>query len=473
MHKRIKHLIKNIKDVFDIDEINKIAKDTKFVQRKSNIKAQDFLTLNVFHGEDICSAPLSQLVSKYDMLFDTQISKQALDKRFNKYSVEFMREMFNQMMHSQNTTIKGLDDTLNLYFNRVIINDSTSFSLPKEFKKEFAGSGGVISPSAIKIQLQYELLSGSFMRVDIFSGTKNDAEYLKTMKKDKERKDLKLADLGYFKVEYLKRIARSGSSFISKVKSNTSLYIKNPNPEKYKVGSIKKSTEYIKIDILELAKPLAQGETIELKDIYIGSKKELKSRLIVTKLTEENKIKREITHQENIKKKRGTLKQSRIDFNSINAYITNVSSEVLTDTQVHDLYTLRWQIEIMFKVWKSIFKISQVKKVKIERFKCFLYGRLIALLLSSSIVFTAKNIIMEEDNKEISEIKSFGALAQYLPKLATEIFKGELCIIRILKRIICNFKRLGIKSRKKNKKTVFDILQILTLKLSEIEKIAI
>lgn len=179
------------------------------------------------------------------------------------------------------------------------------------------------------------------MRIDIYPGTKSDAEYLKTMKKDKNRKDLKLADLGYFKVDYLKKLNKSGTSFISKVKSDTSLYIKNPNPERCKVGTIKKSSEYIKIDILELAKPLAEDETIELKYIYIGSKKELKSRLIVTKLTEENKIKRQITHQENIRKKRGTLKQNRIDFNSINAYITNVSDEILIDTQVHDLYTLR------------------------------------------------------------------------------------------------------------------------------------
>ena len=107
MHKRIKHLIKNMKDVFDVDEINKIAKETKFVQRKSNITARDFLVFNVFHGEDICSAPLTQLISKYDLLFDTQISKQALDKRFNIYCVKFMQEIFNQMMHSQNTTLKG------------------------------------------------------------------------------------------------------------------------------------------------------------------------------------------------------------------------------------------------------------------------------------------------------------------------------------------------------------------------------
>lgn len=76
----------------------------------------------------------------------------------------------------------------------------------------------------------------------------------------------------------------------------------------------------------------------------------------------------------------------------------------LSTQQIHDVYSLLWQIEIMFKIWKSIFNIDNVKNVKIERFKCFLYGRLIALLLSSSIVFTAKDIIHKEDSKEINLI---------------------------------------------------------------------
>lgn len=71
MHKKLKHLIKNIKEVFDIEHIEKIARETGFVKRKSNITATDFLALNVFHGSDICSSPLSQLASKYDALFST------------------------------------------------------------------------------------------------------------------------------------------------------------------------------------------------------------------------------------------------------------------------------------------------------------------------------------------------------------------------------------------------------------------
>ncbi len=55
------------------------------------------------------------------------------------------------------------------------------------------------------------------MNIDIFSDIKNDAEYIKVMKKDRQNKDLKLADLGYFKIDYLKRLDKSSLSFISKV----------------------------------------------------------------------------------------------------------------------------------------------------------------------------------------------------------------------------------------------------------------
>ena len=401
------------------------------------------------------------------------LSKQALDKRFNKHSVEFMKEIFVRFLYAQNSTLTSLEHTLRTYFDRVIINDSTSFILPKEFKRKFPGSGGSGSPSSIKIQLQYDLLTGSFMNVDIFSGIKTDVEYLKTMKKYKNNKDLKLADLGYFKIDYLKRIDKSGTSFISKVKSNTSLYIKNPNPEKYKVGTIKKSSEYIKIDIIKLVDPLASGETIELNDIYIGSKKYFQSRLIITKLTKENKEKRVFNHIEGVRKKRLTLSQRRLDFNSVNAYITNVPSDIIASNQVHEIYSLRWQIEIIFKVWKSIFKINQVKKVRLERFMCCLYGRLIALLLSSTIVFTFKSIILEEDKKEISELKAFGNLTQYFPKLSFEIFKGEFYISRIFKSVLSNFKRFGIKSKKNHKKTAFDILKLIKLEFFELTIFAI
>ena len=153
-----------------------------------------------------------------------------------------------------------------------------------------------------------------------------------------------------------------------------------------------------------------------------------------------------------------------------NIYITNVDSRILSYQDVHEVYSLRWQIELMFKIWKSIFKINRVKKVKIERFKCFLYGRLIALLLSSTIVFTAKDIILQEDYKEISDMKSFQKVVEYFPRLRVEIFEGEIAIIKSLQRLIKVIRKLGVKSKKKNRKTVNEIISLLKKSESKLEK---
>lgn len=66
-----------------------------------------------------------------------------------------------------------------------------------------------------------------------------------------------------------------------------------------------------------------EGETAQLDNIYISSQKELQSKLIVTKLTAENKVKRELIHKKNIQKHRGTLSKQRSDWNSVNVYMTN------------------------------------------------------------------------------------------------------------------------------------------------------
>jgi len=311
------------------------------------------------------------------------------------------------------------------------------------------------------------------MCCDIRKGTDNDATYLNTMCEYIEPYDLKLADLGYYKVEYLKEIHDRKAFFITKLKSDTRIYIKNPNPDRYANGNIKKSTNYIKIDIQEIIKPLVEGETIELKDIYLGQKKDLKTRLIVTKLTEENKKKRQFKHLKDIKKGRGTLNKRSIEWNSVNVYATNTAVDMLTSEQVHHVYSLRWQIELMFKIWKSIFKINKVKKLKIERFKCFLYGRLIALLLASTIVFTGKDIINEETSIEISDMKSFDTVVEYFPLLRVEFFKGELSIIRVFKKIIACIKKLGVKSKRKGRKSIKEILSFMKMPSDEVEVMVI
>lgn len=45
-----------------------------------------------------------------------------------------------------------------------------------------------------------------------------------------------------------------------------------------------------------------------------------------------------------------------------NIFITNAAAEQLNTAQIYTFYKLRWQIELLFKIWKSLFHIDKIGK---------------------------------------------------------------------------------------------------------------
>lgn len=473
MNKRIKQLLKSLKELYSIQIIEKIALETKFMKRKSKLTPEIFLSLCLFGGEDLCRSSLLQLKSRLEAKEDITISPQALDQRFNENAVEFLKAIFNEMLEKQNRILRDNNVLLRSHFKSIKVVDSTTISLPEHLKSTYRGSGGSSSDAAAKIQLEYELFTGNFIQCGIVEGVSNDADYLATLEKGIEANDLHLKDLGYFKAEHFQYIEKCGAYYLSKLKSTAAIYVKNDNPEIMSNGKVRKDSLYKRVDIEEIVKPLAEGETIELLDIYIGKNDKFKTRLIVTKLTEECKKKRENKFLKDVKRKNKKINNKNIFWNTINVYITNIPAETFDKAQLHDIYALRWQVELMFKIWKSTFKIHDVKKVKLERFQCFLYARLTALLLTSSIVSTGKKITYEEKGKELSEIKSFAIVKEFFPKIREKIFKGELLLFAFLNKIMVSLLKHGRKSTKKGRKSTSSIIENVRIYENELANIAI
>ena len=114
------------------------------------------------------------------------------------------------------------------------------------------------------------MLSGQFLHIHTGPGKQHDRTYGSLCAPTVTANDLCIRDLGYFHLKDLQYIQDKEAYYISRIKSNTRIYQKNPNPNYFQNGRIKKGTEYIQIDMETLMNSLQPGQTCEIADAYVG-----------------------------------------------------------------------------------------------------------------------------------------------------------------------------------------------------------
>ncbi|EEL31083.1 hypothetical protein ACVWXX_000085 [Bacillus toyonensis] len=91
---------------------------------------------------------------------------------------------------------------------------------------------------------------------------------------------------------------------------------------------------------------LQPGQTCEIADAYVGMIDKAPARVIVHRLTKQQQQKR-LQDQAVREKKKGMKYSSRSKrLSGINVYMTNTPTNIVPMGQVHDWYSLRWQIGV-------------------------------------------------------------------------------------------------------------------------------
>jgi Transposase DDE domain len=441
--------------------LQEIAKKTNFVQRTSKYQGNELVALCVWLSQKVASTALTQLCSRLEASTGVLMSPEGLNQRFNSAAVAFLRAVFTSLMNQKLCATQSLSSDILSIFKRIRILDATVFQLPDSFSTDYQGSGGSSNTAGLKIQLEYDLLSGRFLNVQLGPGKNNDKTYGTICLESVEAGDLCLRDLGYFDLRDLQAIHKLSAFYISRLKLNTRIYVKNPEPEYFKNGTLKKQTEYIQLDMAQIMKELGLGETIEISEAYIGQIQKLPTRVIIHRLTNdqtETRLKNQAVRE---KKKGVVMKEKSKRLMGMNVYITNTPQKEVPRNDVHALYSLRWQIEVLFKTWKSFFEIDECKNIKKERLECHLYGQLIGILLCSSTMFQMRQLLLEKKKQELSEYKSIYMIKDYFSLLFEAMSGGTHELLKILHRLYRLLKKNGRKCHRYQKKTVFDILGIV------------
>jgi hypothetical protein len=389
-----RELAKRLSQFFTSESIENLARTTKFIERStSRLTGQMFLQMNVFNvsrGEE------RSLNDQCDYLEDTygiELKKQSLDERYNTYSVSFMKQCYEKLLaevlQPYVEPLNATDSENGSFFNSIELIDATTFDLSSALAVFYKGGGNV--SSSVKLHHRYELLRGETLGIKIVSGHENDACYLEDLNNHLTEKCLYIKDLGYVNLSHFERIDKEKGYFLSRFRSSINCYIKD------------EAGNYEEVQMHDLVP--AYGESKDIAYIYIGQKK-IKVRMVIQSIPEEfveRRKKKVIRNNKTHGSK--TFHENTLLLCYYNVYITNADVSILPTDKIRLLYALRWQIELIFKIWKSIFDIDKVKQMNIFRFECYLYGRLMAILLSEKIQNLYRDYLWEEEEVEISEYK--------------------------------------------------------------------
>ncbi|PGM96485.1 IS4 family transposase [Bacillus cereus] len=440
--------------------LEELAKELGFVKRKRKFLGNELATICIWVSQHIASDSLIRLCSQLHAATGILMSPEGLNKRFNMKAVEFLKYIFSALWKSKLCETSVIQSSSLNYFQRIRILDATIFQVPKHLASVYPGSGGCAQTAGIKIQLEYDLHSGQFLNFQVGPGKNNDKTFGTACLDTLRPGDLCIRDLGYFSLEDLDQMDQRGVCYISRLKLNHTVYMKNPFPEYFRNGTVKKQTQYIQVDLEHIMNTLKPGQTYEMKEVYIGKDQKLFTRVIIYRLTEKQIQERRKKQSHTESKKGITYSEKSKRLTGINIYITNTPWEIVPMEQIHDYYSLRWQIEIIFKTWKSLFQIHHWKNIKKERLECHVYGKLIAIFLCSSIMFKMRQLLLRKKKRELSEYKAIGMIQDHLSLLYQAIQKDTQEITKILIRLFTLLKKNGRKSHRYEKQTVFDIMGV-------------
>lgn len=402
--KEVEKFVEDVSQFFNKKLVEAAARSSGFVERESKLTGSLFLSIFTF-GMSIYGMPtLNQLIGLLNVIVPKlEIRREGLHQRINQKAVNFFEYMLSQAVHL--TIPKSLDLKILDVFDHVLIVDSTSFELPKELAEIFKGSGGSASESAIKIQFGYDLKSSQFFYL-IEDGTCPDNLYKNNFINEIGPGDLTIKDLGYFNIRTFIDLDQRGAYYLSRMKSGVSLFVKDED------GNL---VEFDLISFCERVKNnIAEIEVYMQKDGLIT-----KTRLVIEKVPDEVKSQRLRKINSNNKKKGYTTSQETKILQGFNLHISNAPKEKLAKKNFRILYTVRWQVELVFKIWKKNFSLDHVSGIREERIKCMLYAKLLFIFISTRIIYLARNYLWWEMNKEVSESKA----ANHMKVIAQEWMK--------------------------------------------------
>jgi Transposase DDE domain len=229
------------------------------------------------------------------------------------------------------------------------------------------GCGGSGGPSAaFKLQVRHDLLHGTLDGPLLQPGRAQD----RTSPHQQQALPagaLRLTDLGFFKLADLRERAERGEYWLTRLQAGTAVF--TADGQRWTLPALLAAQPPGSVDL----------------PVEVGVSERVACRLLHPEGT--RRVPQEVADQrrrrlyEAARKKGQAVSRERLALCDWTVLITNVPPALLTLREALVLARARWQIELLFKLWKSHNQIDEWRTANPWRILCEVYAKLIAVVI--------------------------------------------------------------------------------------------
>ena len=391
-----------------------------FVQRSSKLTPEIFVKTLTFGWLANPSATLQQL-AQTAALFGLDISAQALDQRFCHRAASFLKQVLEaaveQVFASDPVAIPLLRR-----FKSVELIDTSIICLPDELLAVYSGCGGTSGKSSsLKLELGLELITGRLKGPHLHDGRTADCRGL-LPRSSLEPGSLRLCDLAYFNLGWLKELSGKRIYWITRVKACTGIVDQG--------GKQWKLLDFIR----------AQGSDRIEVEVNLGFREQVSCRLIAQRVSKAVADRRRRRLRDKARRNCSRISKQSLALAEWTVIATNVEADKLSADEAMVITRVRWQIELLFKLFKSQGRVDEWRSKKPWRILCEVYAKLLAMLIQHWI------LVMSSWGYADRSILKAGKVVQMLawPLAMAVKSAGEMLrVIRVAKKLIAGTCRIN------------------------------
>jgi hypothetical protein len=351
---------------------DQLATSTGCIQRYRKLSGATLVQTLVLGWLHQPAATLHQLAQMAATL-GVAITPQGIDHRFTPATARFLQQVLDaavtQVLASDPVTIPLLRR-----FPAVMIQDSSMVLLPAALATIWRGCGSAdpqAAAAALKLQVRLDLVTGALQGPLLHDGRIHDLN-APAQTVELPPGALRLADLGYSSLEILQHLSHQEDYWLTR----------------WQAGTVVLNEEGHPLDLVAWLTAHDGDRPVDCP-VWLGYRYQLPARLLAQRVPPEVAEQRRRRLRAEAQRRGQPVSALRLATADWTMYLTNVPTDRLSLQEALALGHARWQIELLFKLWKSQGLIDEWRSTHPWRILCELYAKLIAMVIQHWVVLTS------------------------------------------------------------------------------------